>query len=63
MGGIIEHSFNCAGVDNSAMSIKDFLPLLELCVVPCTTCVKENSCMRLVSIPLYTRHTCTHFCL
>ena len=50
MGGIVEHSFNCAGVDTSAMSIKDSLPLLELCVVPCMTCVKENSCMRLVSL-------------
>ena len=44
MGGIVEHSFNCAGVDTNAMSIKDSLPLLELCVVPCTTCIKENSC-------------------
>ena len=43
MGGIVEHSFNCAGVHTSAMSIKDSLPLLELCVVPCTTCVKENT--------------------
>ena len=42
MGGIVEHSFNCAGVDTSAMSIKDSLPLLELCVVPWTTFVNEN---------------------
>ena len=36
MGGMVEHSFNCAGVDTSAMSVKDSLPLLERCVVPCT---------------------------